>query len=97
MHRPYKVPGGLLGAWIVTIFPFAFAAIASYYILIPATVSVSGINLTTYIVSQFAALAVIFLLAIVFYVWGHLEKRNQDVVVELNLAEGTEVVVGSGE
>jgi hypothetical protein len=50
-------------------------------------------------VTQFAALGVIFLLAIVFYVWGHLEKRNQDVVVELNLGDmsETELSAGAGE
>ena len=37
------------------------------------------------------------LLAIIFYVWGHLEKRNQDVVIELGLSEGTEVVAGADE
>ncbi len=95
VHRPYKVPGGLVGAWIVTLFPFAFAAIASYYILIPATISVAGIDKTTYIVTQFVALGVIFLLAIVFYVWGHVEKRNRDVVVELNLESQGEQVLGS--
>jgi amino acid transporter len=97
VRRPYQVPGGMVGAWIVTLLPLAYAAIGSYFILIPATISVSGIDKTTYIVTQFVALAVIFLLAIVFYVWGHMEKRNQDVVVELNLAEDTEVVAGSGE
>src|SRR6266446_1681304 len=85
VHRPYRVPGGMVGAWIVTLFPLAFAAIGSYFILIPATITVSGVDKTTYIVTQFVALGVIFLWAIVFYVWGHLEKRNQDVVVELNL------------
>ena len=40
---------------------------------------------------------IIFLLAAVFYVWGQLERRNQDVVVELELGEGTEVVAGAGE
>jgi hypothetical protein len=65
--------------------------------LLPATISVSGIDRTTYIITQFAALAVIFLLAAVFYVWGQLERRNQDVVVELELGEGTEVVAGAGE
>ena len=97
VRRPYRVPGGMVGAWIVTLLPLAYAAIGSYFILLPATVSVSGINLTTYIVTQFAALAVIFLLAIVFYAWGHLEKRNQDVVVELDLSTGTEVVASAGE
>jgi amino acid transporter len=89
VHRPYRVPGGMVGAWIVTLFPLAFAAIGSYFILIPATISVSGIDKTTYIVTQFAALAIIFLLAVVFYVWGHLEQRNRDVVVEVNLGDGS--------
>lgn len=95
VHRPYKVPGGLVGAWIVTLFPFAFAAIASFYILIPATISVAGIDKTTYIVTQLVALAVIFVLAVVFYIWGHAEKQNRDVVVELNLESQGEQVVGS--
>ena len=40
-----------------------------------------------------------FLLAIVFYVWGQVEKRNQDVVVEVNLSDmsETELSVGAGE
>ncbi len=98
VHRPYKVPGGIVGAWIVTLFPFAFAAIGSYFILLPATISVSGIDRTTYIVTQFAALAVIFLLALVFYVWGQAEKRNQDVVVEIHPGEeGIEVQASAGE
>ena len=98
VHRPYTVPGGMVGAWIVTLFPFAFAAIGSYFILLPATVSVSGINRTTYIVTQFVALAVIFLLALVFYVWGQTEKRNQDVVIELHPGEGdVEVQASAGE
>jgi amino acid transporter len=97
VHRPYTVPGGIIGAWIVTLLPLAYAAIGSYFILLPATISVSGIDRTTYIITQFAALGVIFLLAAVFYVWGQLERRNQDVVVELDLGEGTEVVAGAGE
>ncbi len=96
VHRPYRVPGGMVGAWIVTLFPLAFAAIGSYFILIPATISVAGIDKTTYIVTQFVALGVILLLAAVFYVWGHLEKRNQDVVVELNLETMSEVAVSAG-
>ncbi len=62
VHRPYTVPGGIIGAWIVTLFPLAYAAVGSY-----------------------------FMLAAVFYVWGQLEKRNQDVVVELELGGGTEI------
>ncbi len=98
VHRPYTVPGGIVGAWIVTLFPFAFAAIGSYFILLPATISVSGINRTTYIVTQFVALGVIFLLAIIFYIWGQMEKRNQDVVIELHPGEAdVEVQASAGE
>jgi len=31
---------------------------------------------------------------VIFYVWGHAEKRNRDVVVELNLENASEVVLG---
>lgn len=97
VRRPYQVPGGMVGAWIVTVLPFAYAAIGSFFILIPATISITGIDKTTYIVTQFVALGVIFLLAVVFYVWGQVEKTNRDVVVELNLETGTESVSAGGE
>jgi len=44
-------------------------------------------------------LGVIFLLTIVFYVWGQLESRNKDVVVELNLDDDSisEIIAGAGE
>ena len=95
VRRPYQVPGGIVGAWIVTLLPLAYAAIGSYFILIPATVSISGISKTTYIVTQFVALAVIFVLAVVFYIWGQAEHTNRDVVVELNLESQGEQVLGS--
>jgi amino acid transporter len=80
--RTYRVPGGMPGAWIVTLLPFAYAAIASYFILIPSAsyVSKSGVDRSTYELTQFAPLAVIVLLTIVFYVWGQREKRNQDIL-----------------
>jgi amino acid transporter len=81
--RTYRVPGGMLGAWIVTLLPFAYAAIASYYILVPTDsyVSKSGVDRLTYELTQFLPLLVIILLTLVFYIWGQREKRNQDVVV----------------
>ncbi len=33
------------------------------------------------------AWSAIILLTVVFYIWGHLEKRNKDVVIELNFKE----------
>ncbi len=93
--RTYRVPGGMLGAWIVTLLPFAYAAIASYFILIPSAsyVSNSGVDRTTYELTQFIPLIVIILLTVVFYIWGQMEKRNQDVVVA-EQAAGAEGAIG---
>ena len=94
VHRPYRVPGGMAGAWIVTLLPFAYAAIAGYFILIPADSYVSnmGVGRGTYELTQFIALAVILVLTLVFYAWGQREKKNQDVVI----GEGAEGVEGVG-
>ncbi|GAC1380291.1 MAG: APC family permease [Ktedonobacteraceae bacterium] len=99
VRRPYKVPGGMLGAWIVTLLPLAYAAVASYFILIPtdATVVSYSVSRITYELSQLIPLAIIFLLTVVFYVWGHREAHNQDVVVDLNSGEASEFSAGAGE
>ena len=96
VHRPYRVPGGMVGAWIVTILPLAYAVIASYYILIPgdSTVASNGISRLTYELTQFIPLLIIVALTVIFYIWGHAEKKNEDVVVELNLADTSEVAFG---
>ncbi|HEY0752660.1 MAG TPA: APC family permease [Ktedonobacteraceae bacterium] len=96
VHRPYRVPGGMVGAWIVTILPMIYALIATYFILIPAdsTVANNNVSRLTYELTQFIPLAIIVLLTIVFYVWGQTEKRNQDVVVEVNLADTSEIAIG---
>jgi amino acid transporter len=92
--RTYKVPGGLIGAWIVTIIPLAFAAVASYFILIPtdSTIASSNVSRFTYEVTEFSVLGAIVLLAIIFYVWGQFERSNKDVVVDLKI--GSEVAFG---
>ena len=83
--RPYRVPGGMIGAWVVTLLTFAYAAFASYYILIPsdATVTSSGIDRFTYEVTELAAIGIIVLLTVVFYVWGHMERRKVERVGEV--------------
>lgn len=83
--RPYRVPGGMLGAWVVTLLTFAYAAFASYYILIPsdATVTSSGIDRFTYEVTELAAIGIIVLLTVVFYAWGHMERRKVERVGEV--------------
>lgn len=89
VRRPYKVPGGMVVAWIVTILPFAYAAIASYFVLIPTDGSVAstGVSRLTYELVEFGALAVIVVLTIAFYIWGQKEKKNKDVVVDVNFSE----------
>jgi glutamate:GABA antiporter len=98
VRRPYKVPGGMLGAWIVCLLPLAFAAVASYYILIPtdSTVAANGVSRITYELTQFGPLLFIVLLTTVFYIWGHAEKSNEDVVVDYSQVSNAEAVVGGG-
>ncbi len=98
VHRPYKVPGGMVGAWIVTILPLAYAALASLFILWPsaATVASNGVSRQVYELTQFIPLAIIVLITTVFYIWGHAEKRNKDVVVEFNPQTMSEVAVSGG-
>src|SRR6266567_2637304 len=91
--RTYRVPGGMLGAWIVTLLPFTYAAIASYFILIPTDsyVSKNGVDRMTFELTQILPLVAIILLTIVFYIWGQREKRNQDVVVAETIGDIGEV------
>src|SRR6266699_3116125 len=91
--RTYRVPGGMLGAWIVTLLPFTYAAIASYFILIPTDsyVSKNGVDRMTFELTQMLPLVAIILLTIVFYIWGQREKRNQDVVVAETIGDIGEV------
>ena len=98
VRRPYKVPGGMVGAWIFMLFPLAYAALASFFILWPrdAIIATDGVTRFTYEMTQFIPLAIIVLLTTVFYIWGHAEKHNQDVVVDYSQVSNAEVVVGGG-
>jgi len=98
VRRPYKVPGGMVGAWIVCLLPLAYAAVASFFILWPtaATVASNGVTRFTYEATQFVPLAIIVLLTTVFYIWGHAEKHNTDVVVDYSQLSNAEVVVSGG-
>jgi len=84
--RPYRVPGGLVGAWIVTLLPMAYVAIACYFLLIPNDVYLQNNHLDrlTFELSHFVPLACIVLLTIVLFAWGHREKQNRDVLVDLD-------------
>jgi glutamate:GABA antiporter len=82
--RVYRVPGGMVGAWIVTVLAFAYALIAVFFILVPSTTSIDRL---TYELTQFIPLAIIVLLTIIFYIMGHNDTRNQDVFVDLHSSE----------
>ncbi len=98
VHRPYVVPGGIAGAVVVSVLSFAYAAVASVFLLWPtdSAIASSGFSRTAYELANFIPLAIILALAIVFYVWGHVEKRNQDVVIDYNLETRVERVEGAG-
>ncbi|GAC1567669.1 MAG: APC family permease [Ktedonobacteraceae bacterium] len=98
VHRPFVVPGGIVGAVVVTVLSFLYAAVASIFLLWPiaSVVAGTGFSRTTYELAQFIPLAVIVALTAVFYVWGHLEKRNEDIIVEYNLETRAESVGGGG-
>ena len=83
--RGYRVPGGLVGAWIVTLLPVLFVGIACYFLLIPSDVYLQNNHLDrlTFELAHFVPLAGIALLTIVLYIWGQREKQNQDVLVDL--------------
>jgi amino acid transporter len=83
--RGYRVPGGMVGGWIVTLLPVLFVGIACYFLLIPSDVYLQNSNLDrlTFELAHFVPLACIALLTIVLYIWGQREKQNQDVLVDL--------------
>lgn len=96
VHRPFVVPGGMVGAVVATVLTFAYAAVASIFLLWPTDLAIasSGFSRATYELANFIPLAAIFLLAIIFYIWGQAQKRNSDVVVDYNLETQAESAAG---
>jgi glutamate:GABA antiporter len=83
--RRYRVPGGLLGAWLVTLLPIAYVGIAFYFLLIPSDVYLQNNHLDRLMfeLTHFVPLACIIVLTIVLYIWGQSERQNRDVLVDL--------------
>ncbi|GCE24040.1 hypothetical protein KDK_78400 [Dictyobacter kobayashii] len=82
-NRPYRVPGGVVGAWLVSILSMFYTIIVSYFLLFPASDAIksSGVSRLTYEVTQLVALGSIILLTVLFYLWGRRERR-QDMANE---------------
>ena len=79
-RRPYRVPGGLPGAWIVTILSMFFTIIVSYFLLFPTSdvIQSAGVSRLTYEATQLITLGVIVLLAVIFYLWGRREREQDE-------------------
>ncbi len=78
LPRRYRVPGGMVGAWIVTLLPMAYAGIACFFLLFPSQNYLQNNNLDrlTFELTQFVPLACIVLLTIVLFVWGQTQRRT---------------------
>jgi glutamate:GABA antiporter len=90
--RRYRVPGGLVGAWIVTLLPVLYVGIACYFSLIPSDGYLQNNHLDrlTFELAHFVPLACIVLLTILLYAWGQRERQNRDVLVDLGSSRVTE-------
>jgi len=96
VNRPYRVPGGMAGAWICSLVPTFWALVATVFLLWPGL----GVNWfgaggnpndslaflsfshqrLQYELTQIVPLAVIIVIGIVFYLLG--SKTRQDVATE---------------
>ena len=83
--RRYRVPGGLVGAWIVTLLPMLYVGISCYFLLIPSDAYLQNnpLDRLTFELTHFMPLACIVLLTIMLYIWGQRERQNRDVLVDL--------------
>ena len=90
--RRYRVPGGRVGAWIVTLLPMAYVSIACYFLLIPSDVYLKNNHLDrmTFELTHFVPPACIVLLTVTLYVWGQRQRQNRDVLVDLDGSSVTE-------
>ena len=87
--RPYSVPGGMVGAWVLTLLSIAYVAVAGFFTLIPTDTTVSSTHLSrfTYELTQFLPIILVLLVAGVFYLWGQREQQRLGVgAKEMNVA-----------
>jgi glutamate:GABA antiporter len=101
VKRPYRVPGGMAGAWICTILPTLWALVATVFLLWPGlgvnwfgatgnpNSSLAALSFSgqrlEYELTQFVPLAIIVLIGLIFYVLGG-RTRQQEVEQSLSAA-----------
>jgi amino acid transporter len=97
--RPYRVPGGMAGAWIVSVLTTAWAALATVALLYPGFgTSHPDASLPStftgqrgaYELSQFLPLGVLVALGLLFYVFGTNTRRSE---VDVPLVEAPATTV----
>ncbi|GCE27927.1 putative amino acid permease [Dictyobacter alpinus] len=78
VKRPYRVPGGKFGAWLVTILTTGYAAIAVFFMLFPTdeVIKQARVGRFIYEATQLTALGAVILLTVVFYYWGKREQKQ---------------------
>jgi glutamate:GABA antiporter len=101
VERPYRVPGGMAGAWICTVLPTLWALLATVFLLWPGlgvnwfgaagnpNDSLAALSFSNqrlqYELTQFVPLAIIVLIGLIFYVLGG-RTRQQEVEESLSAA-----------
>jgi amino acid transporter len=74
--RPYRVPGGMVGAWIVMLLTWLYVVAATVFSLWPnlftskATAQASGLDRGPFELSVFVTMAIIIAVGVVFYLVG---------------------------
>ena len=89
VHRPYTVPGGIAGVWVVGVITTAFAGLATLALLWPGigtdtpdSALPTGFGRPDYELTQFLPLVVLFIVGVLFYMAGS-GVRSQMVRVSL--------------
>jgi glutamate:GABA antiporter len=93
VKRPYRVPGGMTGAWICTILPTLWALVATVFLLWPGlgvnwfgaggnpNSSLAALSFPgqrlQYELTQFVPLAIIVVLGLIFYVLGGRTRQEE--------------------
>jgi glutamate:GABA antiporter len=99
VRRPYRVPGGMAGAWICTVLPTLWALVATVFLLWPGlgvnwfgasgnpNSSLATLSFSNqrlqYELTQFVPLAIIVVIGLIFYVLGG-KSRQQEVEESLS-------------
>jgi amino acid transporter len=104
VERPYRVPGGMAGAWICTILPTLWALVATVFLLWPGlgvnwfgaggnpNSSLAALSFSgqrlQYELTQFVPLAIIAAIGLIFYLLGG-RTRQQEVAESLSAGDSS--------